>query len=459
MKIQQNNNKWLNFWHKLTSGSINRQILGATLVVGFATGLVKFGSVGKELVVAWRFGTGDELDAFLIALVVPSFLINIIAGSFKAALIPFYIKVREQQGTKAAQKLLSTSITWALVLLALMVVLMVSTASCYLPLLASGFTTEKLDLTTKLLWVISPLILLSGIIMIWGAVLNAGEHFALAALSPATIPIMTVILLLFVPNLGIYTLALGLVLGSLLEIFILAIGLRRQKIRILPRLGKFDANLREIAKQYLPVTAGAFLMCSTNLVDQSMAAMLSAGSVSALGYANRIIALPLSLTTLALSTAVIPYFSKTIAEKDWQNIRHTFRYYLRLIFTITIPATVILIVASKLIIQILFERGSFTAEDTEIVSQIQICYALQIPFYIAAIFVVRLINSLGINYLLAWGSSINLIVNISANYLFVQWIGLKGIALSTSFVYLISFVFLYIFTTKKLNKLYKMRAV
>ena len=453
MKTQDKNHKWLNLWDKLTSGSINRQILGATLVVGLATGLVKFGSVGKELLVAWRFGTGDELDAFLIALVVPSFLINLIAGSFKVVLIPSFIKVREQQGIIAAEKLLSNATAWALSLLVLMVILMVSTSSWYLPLLASGFTTEKLNLTTKLLWAIAPFVFFSGIIRIWGAVLNAGERFALAALSPFTIPLMTVILLLLVPKWGIFALAFGLVTGSLIETFILGVSLRIHKIRIWPELGQFDANLLKLVRQYLPVTAGAFLMCSTNLVDQSMAAMLSTGSVSALGYANRVIALPLSLTTLALGTAVIPYFSKTIAQKNWRKIRHTFRYYLRLIFTITIPFTIILIVTSKLIIQILFERGSFTTEDTEIVSQIQICYALQIPFYIAAIFVVRLINSLGINYLLAWGSSINLIVNIAANYFFMQWIGIKGIALSTSCVYLLSFAFLYILTTKYLKSL------
>ena len=103
--------------------------------------------------------------------------------------------------------------------------------------------------------------------------------------------------------------------------------------------------------------------------------------------------------------------------------------------------------------QVLFERGSFNAEDTQLVSQIQMCYALQIPFYISNIFVVRLINSLGVNHFLAWGSSINLLVNIVANYAFVQWIGIKGIALSTSCVYLIAFVFLYTLTKKHLRKI------
>ncbi|MEY2833552.1 MAG: hypothetical protein RLZZ574_2811, partial [Cyanobacteriota bacterium] len=119
----------------------------------------------------------------------------------------------------------------------------------------------------------------------------------------------------------------------------------------------------------------------------------------------------------------------------------------------TIPLTVFFILASKLITQVLFERGSFSAEDTQLVSQIQIFYALQIPFYIAAIFVVKLINSLGINHFLAWGSLINLVANIIGNYVFADWIGVAGLALSTSCVYLISFIFLYILTKKHLQKI------
>ncbi|AFZ37637.1 virulence factor MVIN family protein [Stanieria cyanosphaera PCC 7437] len=453
MKIELRSQKIFDLWSKLTRGSINKKIFGAALTVGILTALVKFISVGKELVVAWKFGTGDQLDAFLIALVVPSFVINVVAGSFQSSLIPVYIKAREQEGRITTQKLLSNIFIVATIFLIAIAIATVLMTPLYLPLLASGFSTEKLVLTERLIWVISPLILLSGIVSIWGGVLNAGERFALAAFSPATTPIATIILLFVFPDWGIFALAIGLLLGSLVEIAILGIGLRRQKVEIIPRWTGFDGNLTEVSRQYLPVVTGAFLMCSANLVDQSMAAMLPAGSVSALGYANRVIALPLTLITLALGTAVIPYFSKTIAQKNWTQVERTFRLYLKLIFVSTIPLTIAFIIASKLIVQLLFERGSFTAEDTNIVYPIQICYALQIPFYIAAIFVVRLINSLGINYFLAWGSAINLIFNIVGNYVLMAWLGVKGIALSTSLVYLISFIFLYVVTNKHLNKI------
>jgi putative peptidoglycan lipid II flippase len=449
--------KYLDLWQKLTKGSINRQIFAAAVTVGFLTGLVKCASVGKELVVAWQFGTGNELDAFIIAMVVPSFIINVVAGSFQSALIPTYIRVREQQGQTAAQKLLSGTLILVLVLLTLTAIAVVITAPLYLPLLASGFSPEKLNLTTHLLWSLSPLIWLNGIINFLGGVLNAGERFALAALSPAITPLSIVITLLAFPNLGIYALSIGWICGSCLEIVILNIGLRRQKISLLPKWSKYDANLIEVSSQYFPVVTGAFLMCSAEIIDQSMAAMLPSGSVASLSYASRVIALPLTLTTLALATAVVPYFSKTIAQKNWSKIEHTFNYYLRLIFLTTVPLTIVFIMASKLIIQILFERGSFNAEDTQIVSQIQICYALQIPFYISAIFVVKLINSLGVNHFLAWGSGINLLANIIGNYIFMHWIGVKGIALSTSCVYLISFVFLYILTKRHLQKIISLK--
>lgn len=453
MKIKVKGRKYLDLWRNLAKGSINRQIFAATITVALFTGLVKFAAIGKELVVAWRFGTGNEIDAFIMAMVVPAFVINVVAGSFKSAMIPVYIKIREQQGQKAAQQLFSGVVVWALGLLIVTAIVMAIFAPIYLPLLASGFTPEKLRLTTYLLWSLSPLILVSGVINIWSGVLNAGERFALAAFSPAITPLATVSLLLAFPSWGIFALAVGLICGSGLEAIILGIGLSKQKINVLPKWSKNDVNLNQVSSQYIPVVTGAFLMCSTNLVDQSMAAMLDSGSVAALGYANRVIALPLTLATLALGTAVVPYFSKTIAQKNWSKISHTFNYYLKLIFVTTIPLTIIIILASKLIVQILFERGSFNAEDTLVVSQIQICYALQIPFYISAIFVVRLINSLSVNHFLAWGSSINLLVNIAANYFFVQWIGIKGIALSTSCVYLISFIFLYVLTKNHLQKI------
>ncbi len=442
----------VDYWKKVTSGSINRQIFGAAMIVGLLTALVKVAAVGKELVVAQRFGTGDDIDAFFIALLIPSFIINVIAGSFNTALIPTYMQIREQEGTKAAQRLFCGATISGLGLLGITTILMVVLAPLYLPRIAAGFSPQKLDLTFHLLCAIAPFILLSGIIVIWGAVLNAGERFALAAFSPIITPTVTIVLLLTLKYWGIFALAAGLVCGALLEIILLGIALHRQGISWLPKWYGFDTNLRQVIRQYFPMIAGGLLMCSTSLVDQSMAAMLLPGSVAALNYGNKVIALPMSLATTALSTAVIPYFSKMIAANNWTGTHRTLKRYIQIIFVTTTLLSAFLFIFSESIVQILFQRGSFTADDTRLVAKIQNCFALQIPFHVAGILVVRLISAMQANHILMWASAYNLINNIVFNYLFLHYFGVVGIALSTACVSALAFLFLSYFAHQIIKK-------
>ncbi|MEB3295657.1 MAG: murein biosynthesis integral membrane protein MurJ [Synechococcales bacterium] len=443
-------------WQQFRQRSANHQIFSAAIVVAIATLVVKLGGMLKELVVAWRFGTGDDLDAFLIALVIPSFLVNVIAGSFSYVLVPSYIQVREQQGAIAAQKLLSGASLWSFGLLLLTTIIMLITAPLYLPLLAAGFSLAKLHLTYQLLYAIAPMVLFSGILTVWAAVLNAGERFALAALTPLSTSAAIVLLLFGFQAWGVFALAGGLVLGTFLEGLLLGWALYRQGLTPIPRWYGMNEALAQIMRQYAPTIAGSMLMCSANLVDQAMAAMLLPGSVAALNYGNRIVALPLGLVTTALGTAVAPYLAKMVAQNNWRGAQHTFNHYLKLIFAVTVPCMVGLIWLSEPIIRSLFQRGSFSAADTQIVSQIQIAFALQIPFYIASVFTVRLVSALQINHLLMWGSAINLTANILFNYLFSKVIGIAGIALSTSGVYFISFLFLWIMTQKHLTRYIQM---
>ena len=435
----------LNYWGKLTNGSVNRKILGAAFTVGFLTAFVKLAAFAKELVVAWRFGTGDEIDAFLIAFVIPSFIVNVVAASFSSALLPTYIQVLEKEGVKSAKKLFYGVMFCCLILLVITTIIVIATAPIYLPWLASGFSPQKLELTFNLLCGISPFIVLSGMIYIWEAILNSGERFALAAFVPILTPSATIIFLLSVKSWGIFALAAGLVFSVILEVLILGVALHRQGISLLPKWYGFDSNLRQVFHQYLPMLAGAFLLCSAIPIDQAMAAMLSPGSVATLNYGNRIIASPMSLITTALTAAVMPYCSQMVAREDWIGISRTLRKYLKLILLITVPLMIFFIIFSQPIIELVFQRGNFTTEDIASVAVIQSFYALQIPFYIGNLLLIRLMSSLQKNHVLMWVSGLDLIVNIFLNYLFIQWIGIKGIALSTSFVYIFSFFYLFNF--------------
>jgi len=434
----------------LTSGSTNRQVFRAATTIAILTSIAKLAAVAKELLVARRFGTGATIEAFLVAVLIPMLAVNIISSSLSIALIPTYINVREREGKDAAQRLLSGITVWALLLLGAMTVLILAGSRIYLPWIASGFNQRKLDLSLQLLVIVSPLIVLSGIANIWGAILNAGERFALVALVPIVTPTITVIVL-FIQRNSIVALPVGMVLGAALEMILLGVALRLRGISLRPRWHGLTSDLRLVGKQFGPRVGASALRSGSVVVDRALAATAAPGSVAALNYGNRVVITLLSIIGAALGSAITPYYSKMIANNDWRGVRHTLRRYLLLLFLASIPIVLILTFLSVPVTQFIFERGSFRAKDTQLVAQIQAVYALQIPFYLANVLVSRLLSSFLASQVTFWAAVLNVTLNVVLDILFIKMMGVPGIALATSCASVATFVFLLYQTVKILR--------
>ncbi len=434
--------------------STNRRIFAATILIGIITLTLNLVSMLREMVVAHQFGAGDEVDAYLIAFLLPSFVVNVVAGSFNAALIPTYIQTRENNGQGAAQQLFSSVMLWSTALLVLASVFLALAIHYILPILASGFNADKLALAQSLFFVLLPIITISGIVTIWSSVLNAGERFVMGALAPVMVPVVTLVFLFILKNrLGIYSLALGTVAGSILQCVLLAIALRRQNILLLPRWYGVTEDLKKVFRQYLPMIGGAFMMSGTSVINQAMATWLAPGSVSALNYGSKISTLMTGLATTALGTAALPYLAQHVAARDSVSLRHIYYTYTKLILWITIPVTLMFILFSNDLVRLLFERGAFDVSTSGIVSLVQQCYLLQLPFYVLGTLEVRMISSFSANHIIARIAVSNFLITVAANYIFMKLIGLPGIALSTSIVYLISAAMCHFVVMRKLNEL------
>jgi putative peptidoglycan lipid II flippase len=423
------------------------------VTVGGFTALVKLAAVVKEVATAYQFGVNDELDAFLIAFLLPQFAMNLIGGSLNTALIPTYIQICEQDGRGAAQRLLSTVMVLSVSFLVALSVALALTASYILPLVASGFTPEKLALTQSLYYVLLATLVLSGIATTWGAILNAENRFALAAVVPMATSIMTMlVVVIMAKQWGGYALVVGAVGGALIEMGLLGWGLIRAGLSPVPRWCGTSPAVKQVLRQYAPMVAAAFLMGGTTLVSQSMAAMLDPGSVSALAYGNKVTNLVVGIGAVAVSTAVLPHFSRMVTVKDWQGLRHTLGTYTRLLLVISLPVTLALIYFSEPLVAVFFQRGAFTEADTHLVSRVQTFILLQVPLYVVGMLFVRLISALQANQVMMWGNIINLFVCIVLNYVLMQRFGVVGIALATSLMYLISCCFLMLVSLRLLKR-------
>jgi len=431
----------MQLWRRQENNSHNRNIFNAAVVISVLTLVTKGGATIKELMVARAFGRSDPLDAFLIAYLLPSFVLGLLTGSLSSALLPGLVAARQKQGAEVAQKLFSSVMVLTMLALCLVALLLALLAPYYLLVLGSNFSPAKLALTRNLLYALLPVVLFNGVAALASCALNAREKFALPALAPLLTPLATILMIVVAAGrLGAFALAAGLVAGSILEAALLFRAMHAGEIRLTMMRPEFTPEVRGILTQYIPVVMAAFLMGGTSLVDQSMAAMLQPGSVAALSYGNRIIGVALSIGAAALSTAAFPYFSKMVAQDDWSACRHTLKRYTLLAALSSLPFMLLLMVFSPILVKVLFQRGAFTAADTGLVSAVQIGYAVQVPFYVCNMLFVRFLSSARRNDVLMYVAAASLALDIVLNLVLMRVMGIAGIALATSLACIVSFV-------------------
>lgn len=436
---------WTAAWQAWRAQSLHHQVGSAIVTVGLMTVVVKAASVLKELVVAYQFGTGDSLDAYLMAFLIPQFGINLIGGSLNAALIPAYVRIREQTGNEAAFELLSSVMRWSLGLLFLLAVFLALAASPVVRTISPGFSPEKVHLTTRLyLWLL-PALILTGISTSWSAILNAHDRFWLAAIAPVLPAIvMTVTVLLFGRRWDADALALGMVFGAACEVAVLGWGLGQLGIPVLPSWQAQSPALQEVWQQYWPMLAGACLMGSAGVISQSLASLLDPGSVSILSYGNKFPTLLLGVGSIAVSTAVLPHFSRLVANGEWEQLRRALSFYSRILLATIVPFMGVMMYFSPTIVAGFFERGAFLPSDTPQVAAVQALLLLQLPGYIIGMLYVRALSALQANRWLMWGAGLNFVINVVSSYLLMRWWKVQGIALASSLMYLGSCLFLWL---------------
>ncbi|HXR39776.1 MAG TPA: lipid II flippase MurJ [Terracidiphilus sp.] len=432
-------------------GSVNAQVLRAAASVTAVGVLVKLVATFKEIAVAGVYGRSDAMDAFLAAALLPGLLINLISESMNQALVPTLIRVREQEGQTQAQQLLSSSMLWMCVLLAAVSALMALTARGFFPLIASHFPAAKMDLSVRLFYALLPVVLITGITTNCTAVLNTFDRFALPALAPVVIPLAIIAgALTLGGRLGIWALVYATLAGSLVHAAVVAGMMDAHGYRFRLRWHGMNEATREVAHQYGPVLLSGVAASGGLLVDQSMAAMLPAGSVSALVYGGRFVSVVLTLLAGAVSTAVTPYFSRMIAQRDWTGCRSALRSWVRLTAAVSLPIAALLIAGSHLVVRVALEHGAFGPRDTDVVARVMAMYAIQIPFLVASRVYYRFIIAMRRTDLALYCGMLNLGLDIVLNLVLMRWFGVAGIALATSLWTVSTFLFLWYWTWRLL---------
>lgn len=434
--------------------SANRRILVATVVVATCTFVAKLASAGKDLALASVFGVSATLDTFLLAYLIPSVCVNILAGSLQAAFVPKYVLARSQEGEGAATAFAASTASLVLLALAALSLVAVPVVALVIPMLAQALLPQHVADARWMAMAMTPLIVLSGLMYFWSGFLNVHNKFAVPALTPIITPVcVTVAALLLAQRYGAAALVVGTLVGGAIELSIVVTGTHTVMRRLPFAMPRVTPMHRTMSTQFATAAIGNMVMAGTLIVDQGFAASLGAGAVSTLSFGTKLSQVAAGIFTMAIAAAVLPNAARLVADRDWRGLRHTLRSYTAIVFAVTVPMTALFVFFAEEIIGLVLERGAFGRADTTAVAFVQSLSALQIPFFAWSILIVRVLAALSANEVLLVGAVISLALDILLNFWLVPLLGVAGTGLATSIMYACACAFLSWSLRRRLRRL------
>jgi putative peptidoglycan lipid II flippase len=413
--------------------SNHRRVFRDAATVGILTSATKVAAAVKVVVTARYFGASDELDAFLIAFLLPGFFVDTVAGTFTPSLVPELIRARAvDEAGRVARSGLALVLAAMLPLTALLIVM----GRWIVPLLGSSFSESKVDLTATLLLSMLIWLPLGACSATWRAVLNAHGRVALAAGVQMGTPIITMAFLFFGgARWGVWVLSAAVIMGCLTEFGVLAFAVHRLGYSLWPDWSGWRQETVAIRAQYFPLLAGTLIVAGCGLVDQAVAGSLGSGSVSALSYGVKYAAVLIAIGGTGMATAVLPEFSRLVSLERWTDLRRALRMHVGVAMLVMLPITTAFIWWSGDVVRFTFQRGEFGPEEAMVVTGIQRFSLLLVPFAVMLLIAQRLATALSATGLILRAGVAAMIVNIAGDLLLPRWLGVRGVALSSCIAY------------------------
>ncbi len=434
----------------------------AAAIVGVAVMCSRVLGLAREVVFNALFGTAT-LQYFITAFRVPNLLRDLFAeGALSTAFITVFSKKIATGGEASAWQLANRIGTLTIVVMGAITILGVVFAPELIGLLAGGFTGDDAALTAGLTSVMFPFILLVSVAAQVMGMLNAKNVFGWPAMASSFFNIGSIaggLTIAWVMDSGfgrnaLYGLAYGTLIGGFLQLAVQFPSLRR--IGYHPRLDFRwrDSGVAEVLRTMAPAVIAASAVQVNVMVNTSFATHCESGSVTWLNNAFRLMQLPLGMFGVAIGTVTLPFLSKSAALGQRGDFRAALARGMRLVFFLTVPASVGLWMLSGPILSVIYEHNKVTAHDIAQSAVALQFYAIGLAAYAGMKVLAPAFYAIGRRKTPMVISFISIAVNYALNSLFVRWgYGHRGLALSTGIVALTTFALLYFFMHREIARL------
>jgi len=395
--------------------------------------VVKVVSAGKEMVLAYRFGVSPIIDNYVLLFALVSWLPALWLDVQTYVYVPFVSHMKSKQRKRFNAELLGITV-------------IVSLAITVLILLWISVTVEDDYSVTfrQMALGFLPLIPL-GILVSHMTVILISEQRHIGSLLAGLPPLFLLLFVLFWPTASIYPLLLGLNIGLVLQLLSLQFAITKSPFFAYPDLRiKFSADLKLFFKNASFVTLNGVIINLVVLIDLNAARELGAGALAFYGYGIRVLSIAIEFLAIAVQRTLLPVISsgKNVSERKILSL-----FWCYVVILISLLGVPIAWIFTPGAVSMLFERGAFTASDTQVVTEIVRFGLVQVPFLVGSRVLVQFVHSEKKYFVLFISSLIAVAVKfLVIDYFVAKW-HISGITLSAALMYAITFLYFWVWCT------------
>jgi putative peptidoglycan lipid II flippase len=361
------------------------RIARSTAFFSAATAASRVAGLAREVVAAGYYGISGPMSAFTIAFQVPNLVRALFAdAALQPAFVPVFTELIGRKQYREAFRLASTLLLLITMVLGAITALFVLLAPVVMPVFAPGFEGEILDLTISLSRVLFPILILLGISGVVVGILNSYDRFGAFAISPlfwnlTIILVLVVVEPLFHGQNKIYAYAIGILVGTAVQLAIPAWDLRHTPFRFTWSFDWRHPGVRRVLLLMLPVTISLGLINFNLLINSFFGSLVSDQAPAAIDKAFRIYQLPQGIFSVAIATVLFPTLARFANAGEIDNLRATMANGMRQILFVLLPAAAAILALSDPMIRLVYQRGAFDPAETTIVATALFWFAFSLP--------------------------------------------------------------------------------
>lgn len=429
--------------HILKSASIISLITVVSRVLGYV----------RDQRITLLLGTSPSADAYVLAYRIPNLFRRLVAeGSMTASFIPVFTTYMSEKSKEEVWEF-ANRLFWTLALVVAVITVLGMIFSPQVVHLFAGTNiagTQAIELNR----IVFPYLFFISLAALAMGILNCFHLFGLPAATPVVLNIATILFTFAVvrnhfkdPATAI---VVGILVGGVLQFLIQVPLLVRKGMKFTFGVSFSHPAIKNVARLMIPRLFGIGIGQINLFVDTrfATASIMPEGSLAALYVADRVMELVLGGYAIAVATAILPMMSHQAAAKDYESLKKTLAFSVRIVAFITVPAALGLMILREPIIRVLFQHGEFVAASTRLTARALLYYAIGLPALATVKLVVPAFYSTSDTKTPVIVASISLMINIILNIVFLEFFFKRvqngGPALATAIASFFDFFALFI---------------